>query len=1190
MAILKNDIKVYQSQDNTDNDSGGGSRTSVEIVDGAVNNLFPDISRIDTVSGDVALRKIFPTVVTDNRDLYYGAHAIIRKTPVDPNVSALLFHTNDPHDKRVDAQNAIESYVIASYEEEFYLFGNHVAGAKSITWLQRTTSIAPVIGEVYMILDSDGITEQFVRVSSVDSSNITLSHTSSGITTDYTRRRVICEIEQPLILSFTGSNFQPSGREDNGSITYSTQVANASKFYGTKALSEIALSGSQSIKVESIFEQVVPASIKQSPLVNVQALVQGTGLLATGNNLSKVVTTTQPSGSLGFPVTPNSITKLYSSDYIDDGIGNIKQISTGDIKGQIDYKTGDLINLSIPSVTNIIVDFGEALLFDSDILFTKSKLITTGNQGFVYVENLDRIPSSTDLYIDYRSNGKWYRFTSNGDGSLGKDSTIGAGTISDNGDSTATLALTLGALPDIDSTLIISWGSSDVVDTVVSTNASPDIHTRKYMSFDLGQVNIDPASFTMVINRPSDGGSHTVSSNTIGVLSDTAPTDKLLGQLDFINGELIINNTGTFGDRLDPIGSANDVVIDFNYSTAPAGTIGEIKNVIASRTPVGIELPFTSENFNTGALVVDIGESVLIESLSITLFERQFDEYGNTYGVTLVSNSIGELIKAGGNTVYGTVSSAGVINFTFPSGSYLKYGFQLQSGFNSVNRNDTLNQDEMTIKYQTAKDASPAGVHNITDKLENIATYKIRTRPDIVDRVRFNFLTSSNGLYSIGSEIYTDGGLQVGTIDRLSGSIDLIYFDDINDLHLDFELLKTVNPLTGEIISGEIIGEPLSQIAFRTSGNKLTPSSFQVRYETVNGSFTATSDANGVITGTDIDDTLSYVDTQSGAVNLAFTSDAIPSSILYDAVAETSLPLDPELLGLNPVRLPVDGRVPIYDAGRHLVIFNEVTTATTNATPLADDVQTLARSGQGFIEVIDSLGKRLDSVQYVADKDAGTVTFTNPLVLEDKYSVALTAPFSIVDRIEDMFLATDVSITGTISLSGALSNEYPANNSYVASSLVWGDTGARVYNYFSQEIWNNGDPVWQDTLDGDPTTSQFDEINYPIQIDNQGSTSGRWAIIFTNSTTVDVVEEKLGVVESGVSISIDDVAPINPATGTAYFTMDRNGFGSGWVTNNVIRINTDSGDNNMWVIRTVASGALAEATDKIELEIRGDAN
>ena len=140
MAINVNDIKIFQSQDNSDNDSGGGAKTSTEIVDGNVNNLFPDISRIDTVSGDVALRKIFPTVYTANRDIYYGAHAIIRKLPADPKVSSLLFHSDDPYDKRVDSQNKIESYLVASYLEQFYLYGNHVQGSKSVTFLQDLTS------------------------------------------------------------------------------------------------------------------------------------------------------------------------------------------------------------------------------------------------------------------------------------------------------------------------------------------------------------------------------------------------------------------------------------------------------------------------------------------------------------------------------------------------------------------------------------------------------------------------------------------------------------------------------------------------------------------------------------------------------------------------------------------------------------------------------------------------------------------------------------------------------------------------------------------------------------------------------------------------------------------------------------------------------------------------------------------
>jgi hypothetical protein len=172
MTITSNDIKVFQSQDNTDNDTGGGSRTAFEIVDGDVNNLFPDISRIDTVSGDVALRKVFPTVYTENNDIYYGAHAMIRKVPTDPNVSALLFYTGNPHDKRVEAQNDIEAYVVASYLEEFWLYGQHVEGARAITFLAHLSSQTPDVGNTYLLKQDN--TEQYVRIENMDSAIVTL--------------------------------------------------------------------------------------------------------------------------------------------------------------------------------------------------------------------------------------------------------------------------------------------------------------------------------------------------------------------------------------------------------------------------------------------------------------------------------------------------------------------------------------------------------------------------------------------------------------------------------------------------------------------------------------------------------------------------------------------------------------------------------------------------------------------------------------------------------------------------------------------------------------------------------------------------------------------------------------------------------------------------------------------------------
>ena len=91
--------------------------------------------------------------------------------------------------------------------------------------------------------------------------------------------------------------------------------------------------------------------------------------------------------------------------------------------------------------------------------------VTLENQGLVFIKNVAPVPDPQSTYVDYRANGKWYRIRGNVDGSMGNaDDGLGAGAIIDNGDGTATITVTLGALPEIESTVIFAWGSSDIVD------------------------------------------------------------------------------------------------------------------------------------------------------------------------------------------------------------------------------------------------------------------------------------------------------------------------------------------------------------------------------------------------------------------------------------------------------------------------------------------------------------------------------------------------------------------------------------------------------------------------------------------------------------------------------------------------------------------------------------------------------
>ncbi len=73
MAINKENIKLFESQRLTDEDIGGGRATGDVVVDGQVNNLLRDISRIDRAVGDVSMCKVLMGVETDNNDPYPSA-------------------------------------------------------------------------------------------------------------------------------------------------------------------------------------------------------------------------------------------------------------------------------------------------------------------------------------------------------------------------------------------------------------------------------------------------------------------------------------------------------------------------------------------------------------------------------------------------------------------------------------------------------------------------------------------------------------------------------------------------------------------------------------------------------------------------------------------------------------------------------------------------------------------------------------------------------------------------------------------------------------------------------------------------------------------------------------------------------------------------------------------------------------
>ncbi|MFN3377055.1 MAG: hypothetical protein ACK40S_10950, partial [Burkholderiaceae bacterium] len=442
-------------------------------------------------------------------------------------------------------------------------------------------------------------------------------------------------------------------------------------------------------------------------------------------------------------------------------------------------------------------------------------------------------------------------------------------------------------------------------------------------------------------------------------------------------------------------------------------------------------------------------------------------------------------------------------------------------------------------------------------------------------------------------EFTPSGWVTRGTIDYLSGTVTLTSWSaGATNSITRASCVTTV----GENISSEYV--------FRTGAAPLRPGSLSIQFaRAVGGTQTVTAGIDGTIGASGV---IGSVDYETGIVRVRFGSmvtaagkesepwfDAenvrpdgkifrpepvAASSLRYSAVAYSYLPLDAALLGIDPVRLPSDGRVPIFRPGGFAVVGHtgRITASVSNGQTIDCGRVRLSR-----VRVVGHDGAVIHT-GYVADLEAGTVTFTNV----SGYS----QPVTIEHRIEDMAVVRDVQINGEISFTRALTHAYPvaspgdpASGSFVSSALVAGDLFARVNLVFDQSTWNGS---WSDEPIGSAATATFNHTQYPITVTNRGALTERWALRFTSSTAYEVIGEHVGVIATG-NINTD-CAPINPATGAPYFTVPAGGWGSGWAVGNVLRINTVGAQFPAWVVQTIQQGPETVTNDRFCLLARGD--
>jgi hypothetical protein len=1232
MGILSGDVKLVASQVMNDVPEGGGAPVATIIQDGTSNAIFPDISELDRAGGRVNLRKVFGSIQTNSVDGYFGANVIVADPPDDPNVSITLFSTEDVFDRRSSAQSRMESYLAQGTVSQSLLFGNHISGQLSIALLQRTTVALPVVGDTLLLRKDEGLstqTEQFVRITNVTATQRTFTDTQG----DFVRTEVTLGISDSLRADFAGFDAvrQDSSINYTGKTkVYSTIVADAARYYGVVKVEEDASIGDFTIKAEGIFTQLVPSTRVEVPIADARMNQQSVMLVEAGSALTQNITaifTTAQALYIGGSILPGSLSIVRSSLTVTDLGGVLMQ--AGNQVGLVDYSNGILTlstNVFGTSSGTHVVTYTPATE-PAVVTETLGLPVTQEGQRLSYVFTLDPLPAKKTLQVSYLALGRWYVLTEDGSGAIrGADSSYGAGTINF---TTGTVSLTLGALPDVDSQVIFEWSPAVVSRPVTVISASSPSAVRVFGKKAILTNTVKPGSLTLTWN---DGSSRSSTDSNGTLIGDATGTiDYGSGRLVFRPNALPAPNTTINVAVTNATAQAGNVpaFVDGGSSwtftlTAPVKA-RSVEFAVLAQYPMRIrpETGSTTETTLTQSLRVFDDGSGNLQIANIT---------GNlTIGSINYSTGAGSINKSvsGFNSEQPKFQDRTPLGAISDPSSYIKL-----VGYEVLSLNLTLLNGPGSLlaiprpswawwaggSQGTALEYRYAGSDGSGDSYS--FTFDAVTLP-IGDLYANSAVAISLERFTLGSSVYhlnkttlnyevnTNPATGVGTV---VGS--RVIEEGIYAVRLT-TWTTGVSPTPGSIsgssvpdIAGSETPLLVDSAYFRTAVAPLVNGGFSVAGTFSDGTtFTASADSDGIISSGSVvvgSTPGSYgvfgtVNYETGVVALRFgrripvsmesEDDVVNVSTLglsgitylgsrgvradtlrYNAVGYSYLPLDADILGLDPVRLPADGRVPIFRPGSFAVVGNTDTVGPQTVS----NGQTIdcGRVRLSRVRVIGDDGLVINT-GYTTDLEAGTVTFTSV----SGYS----QPVTVEHRVEDLMLVSDAQINGQLTFTRAMTHNYPADTSYVSSALIAGDLQARVSVLFDQATWSN---VFSDSVSGSSATGTFNDIAHPIQVSNIGALTERWAVVFTNTTTFNVIGEHVGVIGSG-NTSLD-FSVNNPATGQPYFTIPSVGWGTGWAAGNALRFNTVGAFFPVWVARTILQGPATVTDDSFTLLIRGD--
>lgn len=583
-TILKNDLKIYESAVPGDFPESGGRMSGREVEDGESNQFFPDVSDVNRITGRTAITKAFVGIASQNNVTGLGLRLALSKTPSDPKTHAVLFSTRSHTDKRLDALNILQSYLIGAYDASWTLMNDQLQGVDVLLAYQAVDAEEPKAGETFQLTTQRGPykgQEQFVRVSEVESSEQEFTESDGkGGSSKFKAKLLKIKIQTRLDYRFYGR--PPSSRSDLKPDTEVkvTTTADASRFFGMRPLTKSVSMGNYVAQVDTIFEQLAPSAQSTINLLDESGTPSEVELMASGNKITMPVT----GKDIVLPrsVVRGSLVGTANDEIVfkDDGFGKLLK-PDGIEFGSIDNKSGRLAFNVSSSVTVEFIPATPVTL----AMYSFRELVEVDNRRANYTFNLTPPPAPGSLKILVRIQGKWYFLRDNGKGELYSDKRgVGTGIFDFQ---TNSGAITLSALPDIGTPIIYFWGTPE---TYIAREGVSDVEFAIR-----GTLSNVPKREDVVITW-NDGQDRTARCNKFGVITGDAG-----GTIDldksFVIYPKVLPAPGTVFTIKSKSGNAITETPEIHYDPNLKKITGQLSNLPVLSGNVNMKIPILGGNF-----------------------------------------------------------------------------------------------------------------------------------------------------------------------------------------------------------------------------------------------------------------------------------------------------------------------------------------------------------------------------------------------------------------------------------------------------------------------------------------------------------------------------------------------------------------------------------------------------------------